>query len=143
VTVRTWFTISAIVVIALFGAVALKLTAPVDAPSIVARVGEIRLQGQRIAACWPDGKKTKCTGRGAAPAPVTIPHHGTLRIVVAYPLQPKQGTIEVRDGSHAVFTHPWRENTTYDLPPGSYELLATARYKTNAHVEYRFALHVR
>jgi hypothetical protein len=144
-TVRTWFTISVVCVIALFAAVALKLTAPVNAPSILARVGEIRLSGQRNAACWPDGKKTKCVGRTSAAAAVTVPAKGVLRVVVAYPLQPtpKQGSIEVRRGDNVVIKRDWHENTSYDLAPGTYELVAYAAYRPNAHVRYTFRFRTR
>ncbi len=144
-TVRTWFTISAICVIALFASVLLKLTAPVNAPSIVARVGEIRLHGDRESACWPNGKKTKCVGRTSGAAVITVPGKSTMRVVVAYPLQPtaKQGTIEIRQGENVVLTRSWHENTSYDLAPGSYELVAKATYRPNAHVEYSFPFRTR
>jgi hypothetical protein len=143
-TVRTWFTISALCVIALFGAVALKLTAPVNAPTMLARVGEIRLQGMRVASCWPNGEKTKCEGRGSSASAVTVPRRGTLRIVVAYPLQPtsRQGYIAIRSGRNVVLRRDWHENTRYDLAPGTYEAVAYARYRSNAHIEYSFPFRV-
>ena len=144
-TVRTWFTLSAVVVIALFGAVALKLTAPVNAPTIVARAGELRLHGRRISACWPNGRgKEKCTGaENTAPDVATLSRRGTLRVVVAYPLQPKQGYIEVRSGDRVVFKRPWSENTDYNVPSGNYELVAYAKYAKSSHLEYAFGFRVR
>ena len=144
-TVRTWLTISVICVIALFAAVILKLTAPVNAPTMLARVGEIRLQGQRDSSCWPVGMKTKCAGRTAATPAVSVPGKGTLRVIVAYPLQPKasQGTIEVRQGETVIIKRDWHENTNYDLAPGSYELVAYAAYRNNAHIRYTFPFRAR
>jgi len=145
-TVRTWFTISIVVVIALFAAVALKLSAPVNAPSIVARVGETRLAGHLVASCWPGGngkiacKQGKGDGNGAV---ATIPPKGTLRVIVAYPLQPKDGYLQFSRKTGPLYRTPWRENTHYDLPPGRYTLNAVAQYPKGPHVEYSFDFRVR
>ena len=138
---RTWFTISAVLVLALIAAVALKLSVPSGPPTIVARVGDIRLNGALQESCWTDGPgKKQCTTPETRPGEaVTIPGKGTLRIVVAYPSQPSKGTIVVSQGSKVVFSNKWRQNTRYELRPGRYELVANAEYPRGVHIEYAFA----
>jgi len=126
--------------------VALKLAAPVRAPSIVARVGEIRLPARPGASCWPgrNGKIDCHDGKGGGQKGVaTVPRHGTFRVVVAYPLQPKDGYIQVFRVGHVMFRKPWRENTHYDLPRGRYTLLVLAEYPKQVHVQYWFDFRVR
>ncbi len=144
-TVRAWFTISAIAVVALFAAAALKLTAPTPPPSIVARVGSIRLDGFLTASCWPQsGGKSKCAdGPDRATKTVTIPRRGTIRVVVAYPTQPKNGSIDLFGSNRPVFKKKWMRNVSYDLEPGRYYLQALALYSNSAKVQYRFRLRVR
>lgn len=140
-TVRTWFTISTIVVIALFGAVALKLSAPVNAPTIVVRSGDLRLVGHRNGACWPKGNgRLHCVGADPAPPRVVmLPRRGKLRVVVAYPLQPKQGYVAITHGRDIISKRNWTESFAYDVPPGTYQLIAYAKYPKSVFVQYLFA----
>jgi len=147
VTVRAWFTISAIVVAALFAAVALKLFAPVSAPAVTARAGSIRLPGRLDAACWP---RAGCSrGRHGSSEVATLPGTGRIRVVVQYPVQPKNGYIRISSAGHVIVRAGWSGSRTkptvvsYDLPPGRYSVLAYADYTKTAHVRYIFDFRVR
>src|ERR1051325_4254800 len=142
-SVRAWFTISAAVLVVLTLAFVFRFFAPVPAPEVVARVGGIRLTGQRAADCWPQrsgdlrcGKfKTKWTKA------VRLRGKGTMHVVVAYPVQPPDGTLTLtkRDGT-VVLTKKWTETIPYDLPPGEYALRADAAYPKGPYANYYFAV---
>ena len=146
-TVRAWFTISAVVVVALFAAVALKLFVPVSPPAIVARVGSVRLPGRLDAACWP---RAGCKhAKGGTSGVATLARKGRIRVVVSYPVQPKDGYIRVLRTGQVVLRRGWSGSRTkptyvsYDLPPGSYSMQAYANYSADAHVQYLFTFRVR
>jgi len=142
-SVRAWFTISAAVLVVLFVAFVFRFFAPVPAPEIVARVGSIRLAGQRVSDCWPQrNSKLHCAKHGVRwTHAVRLHGKGTIHAVVAYPVQPPGGslTITKRDGS-VVQTKKWTDTLPYSLPPGDYVMLADAEYPKGAHVDYYFPL---
>jgi len=144
-TVRAWFTISAVAMVALFAAVALRLAAPTSAPAIVARVGSIRLPGALESECWPQRSgKTRCahsskTVKGAA----ALKRRGRIRVVVEYPVQPKDGYVQLSRGNHVLFRHKWSRTVSYEVDPGTYELTASAEYSKDAQIRYVFRFRAR
>ena len=144
-SVRAWFTISAVVLVVLTAAFALRFFAPVPAPAIVARVGGIRLVGQATADCWPQrNARLRCHRRSSSwTRPARLRGKGTIHIVVAYPIQPRAGSLVIlrRDGA-TVTTSGWRESLAYDLQPGEYALQAVAEYPKGARVAYYFPITV-
>ena len=142
-TVRAWFTISTLVLIALVAAIFVRLLAPVGAPAVLARSGETRLSGARVKGCWPQRSgKLRCQGPDGSAKQVTIAGSGSFRIVVAYPAQPKDGTISIKRGGRQVLTKRWNDSVKYKLRPGSYLMYADARYPSGAYVKYRFAFRI-
>jgi len=144
-TVRTWITLSIAILVALSVAIVVRLLAPVPHPPILARSGEARLEGRLIEACWPQrGGDLRCEKGSGTNDPMTIPGEGELRIVVAYPAQPEEGSLRVMRGRKTVLgSKDWEDEVTYDLDAGTYELIAEARYPQDAFVRYRFAFRVR
>lgn len=145
-TVRAWFTISAIVLVALTAAVVYRLLAPVPAPEILVRAGDVKLEGHRQTACWPQRNgEVSCErgGNGALTKKNAIPAEGTIRSVVGFPVQPENGRLRIttRTG-RAVVDEDWSRTYRYDLAPGTYALEVTAEYPNNAHVTYLFLLSV-
>ena len=144
-SVRAWFTISALVLIVLAAAFVFRFFAPVPAPEIVARVGGIRLTGQRVADCWPQrsGDLRCAKFKTKFAKAVRLRGKGTMHVVVAYPVQPPGGTLTLtkRDGT-VVLTMKWTEALPYDLAAGDYALRADAAYPKGAYVNYYFALTV-
>ena len=142
-TVRAWFTISAIVLVTLTAAVIYRLFAPVPTPEIVARADSVRLGGSRERACWPQrGGDLKCEGPDRAGVTLQkLPRSGRLRFVVTYPVQPEDGTIRVvsRSTGKTVLRSDWRRSLRYDLEPDTYFAVAEARYPRGAFLRYRFA----
>jgi len=140
-SVRAWFTISAAVLVVLAVAFVFRFFAPVPAPETVARVGGIRLDGQRVSDCWPQRNgNLRCAKFSTRwTKPVRLRGKGTLHVVVAYPVQPPGGTLTLtkRDGA-VVLTKKWTESLSYDLAPGDYALRADAQYPKGAHVDYYF-----
>jgi hypothetical protein len=144
-SVRAWFTISAAVLVVLVFAFVFRFFAPVPAPDIVARVGSIRVAGQRVSDCWPQRNgglrcakfKTRWT------KPARLRGTGTMHVVVAYPVQPPDGTIVFtkRDGT-VVLSKKWADPLPYRLAPGDYIMRADAQYQRGAHIEYYFPLTV-
>jgi hypothetical protein len=144
-TVRTWVTLSVLILIALSVAIVARLLAPVPHPPILARSGDVRLQGQLIEACWPQrGGDLRCEKDGDDAQLSTIPGKGELRIVVAYPAQPDEGSIVIRRGeTNFLREKGWDDEIAYALEPGRYELIARAEYPQDAFVSYRFPFRVR
>jgi hypothetical protein len=151
VTVRTWVTLSVLVLVALTVAVFARFLAPVDAPPVLLRVGQTRIEGARDEANWPqrggDLRYEEQDRESPADVP-TIPREGEFRIVVAFPAQPEDGTIEIernneRGDEERVLREDWTDDLRYELEPGSYTLLAYAEYPDDAFVRYRFGFLVR
>ena len=143
-TVRAWFTISTLVLVALVVAIFIRLLAPVGAPPVLARVGDTRLSGARVKACWPQrGGHLRCQGAEPSPRTASLPKSGSLRIVVAYPAQPPSGTITIVRGGHTVLTRKWNDMVHYKLKTGTYELVADAQYPQDAYIKYRFTFRAR
>jgi hypothetical protein len=142
-SVRAWFTISAAALVVLAVAFVFRFFSPVPAPEIVARVGSIRLTGQRVSDCWPQRNgKLHCTKHGTRwTNPTRLHGKGTIHIVVAYPVQPPGGalTLAKRDGT-VVETKKWTDTLPYDLVPGEYFLRAAADYTRGSRVEFYFPL---
>jgi hypothetical protein len=147
VTVRTWFTISVLVLVALSAAVVVRFLAPVDPPPIFVRSGESRLVGSLDKGCWPQrGGDLRCEegGDGERPRAGTIPREGKLRVVVAYPAQPEDGRIRiVRFPSREVLDEEWSESIDYKFEAGTYVMSADARYPEKAYTRYVFRFRVR
>src|SRR5688572_17925601 len=100
VTVRAWFTISALVLVALAAAFGFRLFASNPAPEIVVRAGDVRLERKLDTACWPQRSgQVECSEAERADDPryKAIPSSGTLRILVAYPVQPTDGSIWISE----------------------------------------------
>jgi hypothetical protein len=145
-SVRTWVTISALVLFILAVAFAFQLYGPVRPPAIVARVGTVRLEGTLVKACWPqrNGHATCVGAKRPRVTDRTVPATGTVRVVVAYPFKPKSGTIRItsRDGTTVVVTTALKEDIPYRLQPGTYTLEADAQYGGGTYVVYDFGLRV-
>jgi hypothetical protein len=144
-SVRAWFTISALALVGLVAAFVFRFFTPVPAPEIVARVGGIRLSGQRVSDCWPQRNGSlRCETRTTKWTKLTrLRTTGTIHLVVAYPVQPSGGAVKVvkRDGS-VVKSVAWTESFGYDLAPGDYAVRASADYAKGARVDYFFPLSV-
>lgn len=141
-TVRAWFTISALVLAALAAAFVFRLFAPVPAPEVVARAGEVRLDGEMRETCWPQrGGDVRCRRGDADPRGGTLPGRGTLRMIVTFPTQPEDGYVSIT-GPEDLRVDGWRRNVAYDLPPGDYEMTAQATYPGDAFVRYAFRFSV-
>jgi len=143
VTVRAWFTISALVLAALAAAFVFRLFAPITAPGILVRSGDVRLNGRLDDACWPGRHgELRCErAESTSPSAVVVPADGRFRIVVAYPVQPEVGEIRI-DGPERVRIGDWRNPLPYNLEPGTYTLTAEARYPERAFVRYVFRFRV-
>lgn len=140
-TVRTWFTLSALILVALCVAIVAKLLAPASPPAILARVDETRLEGALVEGCWPQrGDDLRCEeGGDADPERRTIPPEGEFRVVVAFPTDPEDGSVRVVDeDGEPVIDEDWDERVPYELDPGDYELEVRADYPAEARVAYTF-----
>ena len=144
-TVRTWITLSLLLLVAMTVAVFVRFLAPVDAPPVLARVGDERIEGVLDEACWPQrGGELRCTEGDEGPrAEGTLPDEGTMRLIVAYPAQPEEGRIEIVRGGDRVLRTDWDDEIDYELDRGTYTMTADARYPEDAFVRYRFAFRVR
>lgn len=143
-TVRAWFTISALVLAALATAFVFRLFAPINAPGILVRSGDVRLHGKLDESCWPGrNRELRCEREdaGSVPATEVVAAKGAFRIVVAYPAQPDDGEIRI-DGPDPVHIDDWRNPLRYDLEPGTYTLSARANYPERAFVRYVFRFRV-
>lgn len=144
-TVRTWITLSLVILVALTVAILVRLLAPVDAPPILARVGETRIEGSLVEACWPQrGGDLRCEEEDRRDVEVTaIRSEGELRLIVAYPAQPEDGSVEITGDEDRVLRKDWDDEIAYDLDRGSYTMVVHAVYPEGAFVRYRFGLRVR
>jgi hypothetical protein len=143
VTVRAWFTISALVLAALAAAFAFRLFSSIPAPEIIVRVGEDRLDGALVAYCWPQRTGTECVRQDADPARAEqIPASGSMRFIVTYPVQPDEGRLTFRDAEtgESIVTSDWTGRLPYELPPGRYTIDARADYPDDSYVRYVFAV---
>ncbi len=140
-TVRTWITLSVGLLVAMTAAVFIRFLLPVEAPPILVRSGDVRLDGSLVAACWPQrGGELRCEdGDTDAGETATVPREGTFRIIVAYPAQPEEGYLRISpaDGKSGEREH-WDDELDYELEPGRYVLEARAEYPQGGHVAYRF-----
>jgi hypothetical protein len=146
-TVRTWITVSVAVLVALSVAVLLQFTRPIQPPSIVVHAGDQHIAGALDSACWPQRSgKLRCVKHKKVDAAAnTIPGNGSLRIVFAYPAEPKDGLIHISDDStgRTVLRSGWKRTIRYDLPPGTYTMTARAgKSGKGAYVRYVFVLKV-
>ena len=138
-TVRTWVTISVLAMTALAIAVVVRLMQPAPVPEILARVGEVRIEGTLVSSCWPQrGGETVCKDNEDAddPARATIPGEGRLRFA-AYPVEPKDAEIVF-----AGKTYEWEDDINYELDPGRYAISVNADYGEGNRVRYAFSLRV-
>ena len=143
-TVRAWFTISAVAMAVLTAAFVYRFFfAPVSPPEILVTAAEGRIEGTYTGSCWPRrGDAVACDERDVQDGdPLTVARMGTLRIVVAFPQQPDRGRLEIVDAStgEQMLSEAWTDRLDYDLPSGAYRLTATARYPADAFVRYVFA----
>ena len=142
-TVRTWFTISALVLLALAGAFAFRLFASIPAPEMIVRVGDARLDGALVASCWPQRTGLKCTEDDAEPkGAADVPPSGRMRFIVTYPVQPEEGRITIRDAEtgEAVVRSKWTQRLSYNVPAGRYTIDARGDYPDGAYIRYVFAV---
>jgi hypothetical protein len=146
VSVRTWFTLSALAMLALAAAFVYRfLIAPLSPPEILVRVDDVRLEGVQTSACWPQrGSELRCDdAEPSAPAATDIPRSGTLRLVAAFPEQPLEGTVVIAaDRGPTVLEEEWARDVPYALEPGTYLMTAEARYPADAFVRYLYRLRV-
>ncbi len=128
---------------ALAAAFVFRLFAPVTAPAILVRSGEVRLEGRLVDVCWPgrDGELRCEKAESSTTSAPEVPAKGTFRIVVAYPAQPENGEIRI-NGPSRVRIGDWRNPLPYDLDPGTYTLTAEAKYPERAFVRYVFRFRV-
>ncbi|MEX2394769.1 MAG: hypothetical protein WD826_09860 [Actinomycetota bacterium] len=143
-TVRTWFTISALVLIALSVAIVFRLRQPAPQPEILARVGQIRLEGELRHSCWPKsgGEITCLSDDQKTPGIRTIPKSGEMDFS-AYPVEPNDGTITFEDASgDVVLEEDWDDEIGYDLRSGLYDITVNADYGDEASVRYLFRVRI-
>ena len=144
-TVRTWIILSVGLLVAMTAAVFIRFLLPVDAPPILVRSGDVRLDGALVEACWPQrGGDLRCEeGDGDGAETATVPKEGTFRIIVAYPAQPEEGSLTVTKDGERVLRADWDDELDYDLDPGAYTMTADARYPEDAFARYRFTFRAR
>jgi hypothetical protein len=145
-TVRTWITISVLVLIALSAAFVTQLTRTIEPPPIIVQTKGERLDGALDDACWPQRNgKLRCTTGDEHPVPQTIDGNGSFRIVLASPAQPQEGSLRITDDDgDTIVKSGWKRTLRYDLEPGAYSFTAQAGEsgRNNAFVRYVFALRV-
>lgn len=147
-SVRAWFTISAAVLLLLGGAFVLRLFSPIQPPAILARASDEELDGVYVRSCWHQRRgNLSCQAADGAGLPASdttvIDRRGKMRIVAAYPVQPKEGTLEIEtEKGKTVIEAPWLRELNYSLEPGIYVLTAEAKYGRGAYVRYVFRLRV-
>lgn len=147
VTVRTWFTISALVLVALAVAAVVRIVSPLPAPRLLATASGRPLEGAPVASCWPQrsGDLRCLRSDDGPPADATpVPADGRLRIIADFPVQPVEGVIRLVDTAtdEAVIDGAFTDRIDYDLQPGRYLLRVEARWGEGAFVRYAFALAV-
>jgi hypothetical protein len=142
-TVRTWITLSVLILVALSVATVVRLLTPV-VPEVVARSGETHLDGTLIETCWPQrGGDLRCEKGDDRGEVVAVEADGTFNVIVVYPAQPDEGRLQIRRGGKTVVdTDDWERELDYDLEAGTYELIAEGRYPEDAFVRFRFAFRV-
>lgn len=141
-TVRAWFTISGVVIVALAIAFVVRFTSPVKAPQILASAGPVRLDGAYRGSCWPQPRGANRCERDPRPRLASgprLPRTGTIRVVSDFPVQPASGTLVVRREGQTALEQAWDDKLPYTLDPGRYVLRADARYPRGGYVRYDFA----
>lgn len=144
-TVRAWLTISAVVLVVLGAAAAWRFLQPVEPPAVLARAGDVRLEGTFDGGCWPQrGDELRChEAERAAAETARVAGDGSFSIVVAFPAQPDEGYVQIGErGGRRLQRAEWTRRLPYRLAPGLYELVAEARYGAGAYVRYRFPFRV-
>lgn len=148
-TVRAWFTITAIALALLSAAFVYRFFfQPVSPPQILVTTPDARLPGAYAGSCWPQrGDELRCE-EPADPDPgesATITGSGTMRVIAAFPVQPDRGRLVIVDArsGREVLSERWTDRLAYDVPSGTYRLEAEARYPADAFVRYVFAFRVR
>lgn len=142
-TVRSWITISVLVLVALGAAFTVRVLSPIRAPALLASVEGRRLPAVDRGSCWAqrNGELRCVDATGGSPKPVEVPASGRIRIVAAYPVQPDQGSLVILGPrGDVVLEHRWTDALDYRLEPGRYRLKADARYPDGAYVRAEFAL---
>lgn len=148
-TVRVWLTISAVALVALGIAFALRVFSPLEAPELIVtvegRTESVRLPGVHEESCWEqrDGELRCVDPDPELPeGPPAVPVSGRMRIVAAFPVQPDEGTvriIEQREGDIG-FEAELDDRIAYELEEGHYVLRVEASYSDGAFVRYAFPL---
>ncbi|HVL81689.1 MAG TPA: hypothetical protein VM840_08865 [Actinomycetota bacterium] len=148
-TVRAWFTISAVLLVALAGSSLFWFLRPAEPPALSASVPEARLEGSLVRSCWPQrGGELRCESR-EAPSPAGAPviaRSGDIRVVALLPVQPERGTtriVEARTRRTVAATRSWQERVPYELEAGTWVLEAEARFPDGAYVRYAFPFRTR
>jgi hypothetical protein len=146
-TVRAWFTISAVALAALPAAFAVQILRPVPPPEILVRVGEQRLDGALESACWPQRNgQLRCTKGDEKSSREEIPDEGSLRVVLASPAQPQDGFLRIEDsrGKTIVDADEWERTVDYELDPGEHTITIQAGRSgpNQGYVRYVFAVNV-
>ncbi len=149
-TVRVWLTISAVALVALGTAFALRVFSPLEAPELVVtvegRAESVRLPGVHEGSCWgqQDGELRCVDPDPDLPGdPPTVPASGRMRIVAAFPVQPDEGTVRILEqpGGDIAFETELDDRIDYDgLEPGDYVLRVEGRYPDGAFVRYAFPM---
>ena len=144
-TVRTWFTISAVAALALVATFALRAFRPIPPPELLARVDDTRIEGVYDGSCWPQSEgDLRCEDRDADVSGASgprVPAEGMMRFIAAYPVQPAGGTLEIVDAESGatIVRDGYAESVPYELEPGRYAVMVEARYPDDAYVRYVFA----
>lgn len=150
-TVRAWFTISAVALVALGIAFALRVFSPLGAPELLVTVegtaDSVRLPGVHEESCWVQrDDELRCVDPDPQlPGdPPSVPRTGRMRIVAAFPVQPDEGTVRVveRSSGRVAFESELDDRIDYELAPGRYVLRVEARYPDDAFVRYAYPLRV-
>lgn len=147
-TVRAWFTISAIAAIALGAAFAWRLFRPIEAPELVVRSGDVRLSALHLESCWPQGSgEPRCLTNDTDPADrarsgdgADVPAAGRFEVFAAYPVQPADGRVLIQDArtGDVIDRSDFDDIVDYDVGPGDYVLRVEARWEQDAFVRYAF-----
>jgi hypothetical protein len=119
---------------------------PIRPPALLAGVGRVHLNGVPRGSCWTQRSgKLRCDhGETTRLRPRdTVPVSGIVRVVAAYPIQPKKGTLTIATTEgRKVRESTWTDELRYELVPGVYVLRAEARYPRGAYVRVDFPFRV-
>lgn len=144
-TVRTWVTISVVVLVALGAAFLFRVLSPIRPPAILVTASDVRLDGTYRGSCWPQrGGDLRCEEPNREPPEgpgARIPLSGEIRVVVAFPSQPDETRlrfVDRRSGSLAFEAALEDTEARYRLDPGTYLIEVEARYGEEAFVRYAF-----